>query len=73
MMRSGGTSVVLGSGRLIRGVGQLLCVIVPFMVQEADDLLLEVIDGRFTLNLGMMGSGGDLRCSWRWEAPPCSS
>jgi hypothetical protein len=43
------------------------------MVQEADDLLLEVIDGRFTLNLGMMGSGGDFRCSWRGEAPPYSS
>ena len=38
-------------GRLIRGVGQLLCVIVPFMVQEADALLIEVIDGRFALNL----------------------
>ena len=45
-------------GRLIRGVGQLLCVIVPFMVQEADDLLIEVIDGRFTLNLGMGGDDG---------------
>ena len=34
MMRSGGTSIVLGLGILIRGVGQLLCVIVPFMAPK---------------------------------------
>jgi hypothetical protein len=53
-------------GRLIRGVRQLSCVVVPFMVQEADDLLIEDIAWRFALNLGIGGNDAlrrDLRCS----------
>ena len=63
-------------GRLIRGVGQLSCVIVPFVVQQAEVLLIEDIDWRFTLNLGRGGNDAlrrDFRCSWLGEAPLHSS